>query len=274
MLINGKPETSVSADDRGIQYGDGLFETLAVRDGRPCLWHYHLERLHNGCQRLNIPLPNESLLYDELIREIGEQSQGVVKVIVTRGPGGRGYRPPQESSATRIIRWSESPNYPEANYQQGIVTRLCSTRLGWNPALAGIKHLNRLEQVLARSEWSDPSIQEGLMMDSSGYVVEGTMSNLFVVQNGRLMTPDLSRCGVAGIMQGVVLRVAEALAIPVIVDNVTLHDLWNADALFVTNSLIGLWPVRELSGQAFDVSVIPRELISRVMLQAYAHALS
>ncbi|MCW8944174.1 MAG: aminodeoxychorismate lyase [Sedimenticola sp.] len=269
MLINGKPENSVSATDRGFQYGDGLFETLAVHDGHPCLWHYHLERLHNGCQRLGFPVPDDALLYDEVLRTINNRIEGVIKIIVTRGPGGRGYRPPQDATPTRMISWSESPLYPEDNYQRGIITRLCSTRLGWNPALAGIKHLNRLEQVLARSEWNDPSIHEGLMMDSAGYVVEGTMSNLFVIQNGRLITPDLSRCGVVGVMQGVVLRAAEALHIPVIVDNVTLSDLWNADALFVTNSLIGLWPVRELSGQDFDVTVIPQELQSRVMKQAY-----
>ncbi|MCW8848206.1 MAG: aminodeoxychorismate lyase, partial [Sedimenticola sp.] len=265
MLINGKTENMIPAADRGLQYGDGLFETIAIRNGNPCLWKYHLERLHNGCQRLGIPAPGNSLLRDEVLTEIGDKQQGVIKIILTRGAGGRGYRPPSDPTPTRIINWSESPVYPENAHQRGIITRLCSTRLGWNPALAGIKHLNRLEQVLARAEWHDPSIQEGLMMDSAGHVIEGTMSNLFIIQNKQLITPDLSRCGVAGVMQGIVLRTAERLNIPVIVNDVTLQDLWSADALFITNSLIGLWPVRELSGQEFDIEAIPQQLTDNVM---------
>ncbi len=271
MLINGKTETQISATDRGLQYGDGLFETIAVRDGHPCLWYQHMERLQSGCRRLNIPAPDSSLLYDEVRQEIGDANHGVIKVIVTRGPGGRGYTPPAESMPTRIVNWSEMQEYPDEYHQKGIVARLCATRLGWNPTLAGIKHLSRLEQVMARSEWNDPSIQEGLMMDSASYVIEGTFSNLFAMQNGRLVTPDLSRCGVAGVMQGVVMRAAEKLGVPVTIDNISVQDLWGADALFVTNSLIGLWPVRELSGHEFAIDVIPEILTATVMSEAFSH---
>lgn len=272
MLINGKKETRIAATDRGLQFGDGLFETVAVRKGRPCLWRRHAERLVSGCSRLGIDAPDTDQLHEEVMAEIGSETGGVIKIMVTRGPGRRGYRPQPNSTPTRIVNWNPDPVFPEQVYQRGILARLCSTRLGWNPALAGLKHLNRLEQVLARSEWNDPSIQEGLMMDSADCVIEGTSSNLFVVQGERLYTPDLSRCGVAGVMQGLIIELARKLDIPIIVTDISLHDLWTADGLFVSNSLIGLWPVRELSGHAFSVDAVPEKLREVVMERGFSHA--
>ncbi|WP_428604536.1 aminodeoxychorismate lyase [Sedimenticola sp.] len=265
MLINGKADTQIAATDRGLQFGDGLFETIAIKDGQPCLWRRHLDRLLSGCSRLAITPPDADQLYDEVFKEIGEEKQGVIKIIVTRGPGKRGYRPQSNTTPTRIVNWNRSPAFPDQVYQRGIIARLCSTRLGWNPALAGLKHLNRLEQVLARSEWHDPSIQEGLMMDAADRVIEGTSSNLFVIQNDKLHTPDLSRCGVAGVMQGLIIEVAEELDIPIVVSDISLHDLWTADSLFVSNSLIGIWPIRELSGQEFSLDAIPDKLMDTIL---------
>ena len=269
MIVNGIPETRIPAIDRGLQYGDGLFETVTIENGYPCLWRQHTERLLSGCARLGITAPDLNQLHEEVIREIGPEKQGVIKITLTRGPGERGYKPQPDIEPTRIINWSAKPEFPEQVCQRGIVARLCSTRLGWNPALAGLKHLNRLEQVLARSEWGDPSILEGLMMDTADYVIEGTSSNLFVVQGNRIYTPDLSRCGVAGVMQGLVLEVAKSLDIPVIITDLSLQDLWTADGLFITNSLIGIWPIRELSGQEFSVDAIPERLMETVMSQGF-----
>lgn len=272
MLINGKTETRIEATDRGLQFGDGLFETIAIKNGEPCLWQRHMERLLSGCSRLGIEPPDAGQLHEEVIREIGEARQGVIKVIITRGPGQRGYRPQAHNAPTRIISLSKAPVFPEQVYQRGIMARLCATRLGWNPALAGLKHLNRLEQVLARAEWNDPSIQEGLMMDAADHVIEGTTSNLFVVRDEKLYTPDLSRCGVAGVMQGLVIEVADELDIPVTITDISLQDLWVADGLFVTNSLIGIWPIRELSGQEFSVDTIPGKLMEAVSKRGYGNA--
>lgn len=265
MLINGKTGTQVAATDRGLQFGDGLFETIAIRNGQPCLWRRHMDRLLGGCSRLGIEPPEPDQLYNEVLTEIGSEQRGVVKIIITRGAGRRGYRPQSDGMPTRIISWHNDPVFPEQVYQRGIMARLCATRLGWNPALAGLKHLNRLEQVLARSEWNDPSIHEGLMMDAADRVIEGTSSNLFVVQDDKLITPDLSRCGVAGVMQGLIIELAETLGIPMIISDVSLQDLWVADGLFVSNSLIGIWPIRELSGQDFAVDAVPLKLIEAVL---------
>ncbi len=138
--------------------------------------------------------------------------------------------------------------------------RVCATRLGDSPALAGLKHLNRLEQVLARAEWDDPEIAEGLMLNSSGHVVEGTMTNLFLLREGALITPELSRCGVVGVMRGVVMDAARKKGIPVVERTLALQELASANAIFVTNSLIGIWPVRELEGRPFDLDAIPNGL--------------
>jgi len=267
LLINGEPATTIDATDRGLQYGDGLFETCAIWNGRPQQWQQHFHRLTLGCKRLGIPLPDGTLLYQEAMQLCHAVSRGVLKIVVTRGGGGRGYRPPAQPAPNRLLQSLPWPDYPASYRQRGIRARLCATPVGQSPALAGLKSLNRLEQVLARAEWSDPEIAEGLMLDPAGHPVEGTMSNLFVVIDGCLRTPDLSRGGVAGIMRQLIIEMAATLAIECRVDTLTLEDLWSADGLFFCNSLIGLWPVRELAGQAMDPEAIPRRLIESLTNQ-------
>ncbi|MCW8907538.1 MAG: aminodeoxychorismate lyase [Sedimenticola sp.] len=271
MLINGRKQDTVPAIDRGLQYGDGLFETIAVVEGYPCLWQRHMQRLSAGCDRLCIPVPDSKLLYDEVLEEIAGRAQGVIRITLTRGPGERGYSLPPVVHSTRIVQWSEGrPPMPGAAVDS-IVARICRTRLGINPALAGLKHLNRLEQVMARSEWSDPSIQEGVMCDSDGYVIECTSSNLFLLWRGHLLTPNLKNCGVAGIMRGLVMDTAKGLGMKVSVSDITLEQVMGADALFVTNSLTGIRPVRMLETQAFAYDAIPAELVDSVMSQGFSH---
>ncbi|MCF6211174.1 MAG: aminodeoxychorismate lyase [Gammaproteobacteria bacterium] len=247
-LINGIETCDIDAQDRGFQYGDGLFETLRIRANRPCLWSQHLARLAHGCGRLGLLMPDETLLRDEVDRLCRDEADGVLKIVLTRGSGGRGYRPPEDPTPTRLLTRFPAADYPPENRTQGVVVRICDTRLGLNPALAGLKHLNRLEQVLARAEWSDTDIAEGLMQDIEGNIIEGTMSNLFVVQAGILRTPGLSRCGVAGVMRARVMAEAEVLGIPVNEGRLGLRDLAAADEVFLTNSVIGIWPVRQLVG--------------------------
>ncbi len=261
ILINGEAGDRIDVLDRGLQYGDGLFETLRVRAGRPCLWAAHLARLRRGCERLGIAMPAEARLRDEAGRLCAGLDDGVLKIVLTRGPGGRGYRPPRDARPTRLLAVFPAPDYPPQYAQAGVAARLCDTRLGLNPALAGLKHLNRLEQVLARAEWDEPGIAEGLMLDIEGNVIEGTMSNLFMVRAGRLCTPGLSRCGVAGVMRARVMAEAGAQGIPVEEGRIGLRDLAAADELFLTNSVIGVWPVRRLDGRDY---VAPGPLTARL----------
>lgn len=262
VLINGRAASEIAVTDRGLHYGDGLFETIAICNEHPvpALYRRHLKRLAEGCRRLDITIPRRAVLDKEIARVCQDVLRGALKIIVTRGNGGRGYRPVQPIQATRILSVHPWPDYPAFFAEDGITLRICRTPLGRNPALAGMKHLNRLEQVLARGEWNDPLIPEGLMLDSEGGVIEGTMSNIFIFKNKRLLTPDLSQCGVAGIMRGFVLEQAAALGVKVAVRPLRLTDIEQADEFFVCNSLIGLWPVRHLEGHHYPPGPLTQRL--------------
>jgi 4-amino-4-deoxychorismate lyase len=263
-LVDGCLTEAISCLDRGLLYGEGVFETLAVEDGRPRFWLRHLARLHAGCARLGIPCPDNSRLREEAMHVVSGTRRAVLKIIVTGGTGGRGYRRAAQARSTRVIQLQPWPDYPDACRHSGVRARLCHQRLGCNPALAGIKHLNRLEQVLARREWEDPEIREGLLLDGEGHLVEGTMSNLFLIREGVLRTPRLTRCGVAGILRTVLMELAASLPIPLEVTRLGLSDLWEADEVFLTNSLIGIWPVVAIDDHPFHRGAWTRQLQGRL----------
>ena len=262
--MNGNKTSSIDIEDRGLLYGDGLFETIAVLDGAPQYFDKHLHRLEKGCQRLGIPSPDPMLLQQEAFRLSEGNDRAVLKIIITRGKGGRGYNPSARSEPSRILSLYDWPEYPSGNAEKGVCVRYCETRLSENLALAGIKHLNRLEQVLARAEWDDSAIAEGLMLNSSGYVIEGTMSNLFIFQKGVLMTPDLSACGVEGVMRSIVLEAASRQGIDCQTCKLSQQDLARADEIFITNSLIGIWPVRQIDQQQYPVGDATMRLIKTI----------
>jgi 4-amino-4-deoxychorismate lyase len=191
------------------------------------------------------------LLAEELRHLATRQPEAVAKIIITRGEGKRGYAPPAETAPTRILTLNRAPDYPSHFYTQGIRLHICELRLAQQPRLAGIKHLNRLENVLATAEWSDPDIPEGLLLDRGENVIEGTRSNLFAVFGTELATPDLTQCGVAGVQRERVLEWAVQQGIPCHIRQMGLQELFKADELFLVNSIIGLWPVRELRGKTW-----------------------
>lgn len=257
--IDGRPAALLPVSDRGLAYGDGLFETIAVRQGRIALLERHLQRLAEGGRRLQLPLPLDELR-SELLAFAGELGHGVAKLIVTRGDGLRGYAPPAEARCRRILLGSPPPAYPPRHREAGIRLFPCATRLAEQPLLAGLKHLNRLEQVLARAEWQDPACAEGLMRDASGRVVEGVFSNLFIVHGGELLTPSLERCGVAGVMRAELLERAAAAGIPVHIGDIDYPQLLAADEVFLCNSQYGIWPVVALEGHGWPLGELTRTL--------------
>ncbi len=260
MLINGKYGQQIAADDRGLLYGDGVFTTIAVRAGQPQYLSQHLARLQHDSQRLGIPLPDAEILSQEALELCANKHQVVLKIIITRGSGGRGYRSPEPANTSRILSLHPWPEYPSNYTEQGVRVRLCKLRLGHNLQLAGIKHLNRLEQVLARSEWNEPEIAEGLLLDEHGHLIEATMSNVFLLQSGRLLTPTLDKCGVAGIMRARVLELARQLNIPCMETELGLEDVARSEAMFLCNSIIGIWPVRQFDQQAFIIDPLIHRL--------------
>ena len=259
-LINGQPQDRVDSHDRGLTYGHGVFETLLLTRGRLQFLDWHLERLLDGCSRLLIPT---DALAETLQRELSglpHHQDAVVKVMVTAGTGGRGYALPRPVRPGRIVQLSPLPSWPDAPAEGGIRARWCHTRLARQPSLAGIKHLNRLEQVLARAEWQDTSVREGILLDTAGYVVEGTMSNLFWVQGNTIHTPALDACGVAGILRRWVLSVAGSVGLELRVDSYYPQVLEDADEVFVCNSLAGLWPVVQLGSRTYVPGPVTRTL--------------
>ena len=257
--INGQPADGIAVADRGLAYGDGLFETIKVRNGRALLLERHLARLAEGCQRLMIPCDMQ-VLRDELSMYMQQLDQGVCKLILTRGAGQRGYAMPEPCAPQRILQASSLPQWPAAHGLQGIQLFTCQLRLSEQPLLAGLKHLNRLEQVLARAEWSDPAYAEGLLLDSQNRVVDCVFSNIFIVHNQQLITPALNRSGVAGVMRAELLERAQAAGIAVRVKDITLQELQQADEVFTCNSLYGIWPVQSYATQHWPVGAVTRKL--------------
>jgi 4-amino-4-deoxychorismate lyase len=264
-LINGIATNEISSLDRGLQYGDGVFETIAVEKGKLLCWDEHLARLESGCQCLNIPCPDKALLKDETTSLVNSSERSVTKLIITRGQGGRGYTPPEEAKPSRIISLHPYPDYPEEYSTQGVNIRTCNYRYAHNKALAGIKHLNRLEQVLARSEWKDTAIAEGLVLDQNKNVIEGTMSNVFCVIDNVLCTPDLTLCGVEGVIRNKIIELASSININVEVKELSLEKLNEATEIFVCNSVIGVWSVKMLDDKKLSVSDKTKEI--KLLLQ-------
>lgn len=250
ILVNGSETGLLAASDRGVAYGDGVFRTMAARGGVVRIWPLHHAKLAADCAALGIRPPDEACLSAEVRRACAAESECVVKMIVTAGAGERGYVRRENLEPTRIVLTSAMPKYPQTYAASGVKVRVCGLRLGHQPALAGIKHLNRLENVVARSEWNDPEIAEGLVCDVQGNVIGGTMTNVFIGRSGRLATPALDRCGVAGVTRMRVLEAAAKHGIRCEVTQLVLNDVMTADEVFLVNTLVGVWPVRDLDGQA------------------------
>ena len=243
---------SEGLQDRASHFGDGLFETIAIRQGQPCLWQYHLNRLQQGCERLGLPAVNETALTAEVRQHCTPYPRAVLKLILSAGNIQRGYQRPAEVIPNRYLQSQPWPDHPLYHTDTPIQLQLCQTRLGSQPLLAGIKHLNRLEQVLARNEIQPPA-DEGVMLDQQGRVVEGIMSNLLLRCDGCYITPGIQDCGVAGVVRQIVLERAAQQAMPIQIETVSLQTLQQAEAVYIMNSLLG---VRQIA--AFDAQICPR----------------
>ena len=249
--LDGKERRDPPPLDRGLHYGDGVFETLAVIDGRIRHLERHVQRLQRGLARLGIDFPQPVDWIDEWQRAAAGQARAVLKCLVSRGEGGQGYLPPARPQPRRWLMLRPWPAGMHAIKTRGAVVCWCRTRLPLDPLLAGIKHLNRLHQVLASEEWRRAGADEGLMCDSEGWVVEGSRTNLFLVQHGVLLTPLLDRCGVAGVMREVVMERALALGIPLEERRISPEEVTAAEEVFLTNAVVGVWPVRILAGRCY-----------------------
>jgi 4-amino-4-deoxychorismate lyase len=258
--INGSPGRLVDITDRGLTYGDGLFETMAIRHGSPRFLPLHLDRLYAGAARLGLPAPDRDWLQAQLLAAAAGTDEGAMKLILTRGPGPRGYVPARQPRPT--VAWGLESHAVQPWMR--IRVRWCETIAARNPFTAGLKTLCRLEQVLARAEWQDASIAEGLMCDEQGLLTGGTASNVFVVAGGELRTPAVTHAGISGVMRRVILQQARENGIKVSEVPVTKQELLAADEVFISNVLIGIRPVRQLGERHWSPGALTEKMGSLI----------
>jgi 4-amino-4-deoxychorismate lyase len=255
---------SVDPADRGFQYGDGLFETIAIRDGNPRQWQFHLDRLTSGCERLGLDLPTSSLELDlnvALARSNQDTSFCIAKIIVTAGEANRGYGRSLPTPAEIYIGVFPSTPLNRPAYLKGVATMLCETRLATGSPVAGMKTLNRIEQVLASSESLPTGAFEGFTLDAADRLICGTISNVFIVNNKLVRTPSLERCGVAGTMRRLVIELLERDGRKVEICDLTENDLASADEVFITNSQMGAVPVHRCGNYKWQIGSTTREVM-------------
>lgn len=249
-LINGSATRTLASSDRGLNFGQGVSTRIKVVGGQPQLWREHMQILQQGCAALGFHIN----AVDKLVkRDLGllPKTDLRLRITLTAGLGSDSLATPTESQPTRIVQidpWRHS-EVPEG----GIVARVCQVQLAKQPRLAGIKHLHRIEQVLARSEWRDSAIAEGVILDTDEMLVSGTRSNLFWVRDGNLYTPQLSYAGVKGAMRSAILRLAKQQGVRLTEVREPLASLWDAQELFFCNALEGILPVKALAQNQYAV---------------------
>jgi 4-amino-4-deoxychorismate lyase len=261
--VDGARTDVLPCDDRGLAYGDGVFETLLVRAGRPRFLDAHLARLSRGCARLRIPFAALRELRADIEAAVALAPRlAVLKIVVTRGSAlRRGYAADGAETPRRIVSlWNAAP----FEIGDGVTLARTSLRVTDQPALAGIKHLNRLENVLASNEARASGAFDALLLGADDRLVSGAMSNVFIVRSGVLSTPLVDRAGVEGVMRGVVLRECAALGLTVTQKNLMLEDLFGASEVFVTNARIGVVPVRRVGEHSFGMNDIARRLAAHI----------
>jgi len=258
-LVDGEISTYVAASNRGLNYGDGLFETLVVHNGQPRRWQAHMDRLGAGCERLGIVMPPQAILLREAQTISAGLADAVVKIVLCRGGIARGYLPSPDAACVRIVSAHEFPHNVEEKAARGVKARICDLRLAIQPALGGIKHLNRLEQVLASSEPYAEGVSEGILLDREDHVISAISANIFLVIEDRLLTPRLDRCGVRGVIRA---RLLAAFSTRCEQRRIQVDLLQEADEVFICNSVRGIVPVTAIDGQDYAIGSVTRELQS------------
>ncbi|WP_137938020.1 aminodeoxychorismate lyase [Chitinivorax sp. B] len=275
ILINGHRDGRIAANDRGVAYGDGVFRTMPIRQGVIPFWARQWDALERDCATLHMSRPDLIQLQSELRQCMAGIVEGVAKITLTRGEGPRGYRIDPTAPMTRIVQAHAGFPYPQSLAEHGVALTRCVTPVTRQPMLAGAKTLNRLDSVLARREWDDPAVFDGLMSDGEGAWLETTMCSLFVVVAGAVHVPDLSCGGVSGVSRELVLTCSQRLSIPVIVSRIDDALLTRAQAVFVANSLAGVLPVVRIAELAYsDLRLIRQIQAEMTILSALDTSLS
>lgn len=260
-LVNGVQQNNIDVESRGLAYGDGIFTTAKIVNGHIYFLAEHIQRLTSSCEKLGLSVPNQVELSKQLSQVAQSYSLAVLKVIITAGNGGRGYARASSIKNDIIIMVHDYPNHYDTLALKGINLGISKQQLGINPMLSGLKHLNRLEQVLLRQELvtlqgkgkgkGKNDIDDLVVTNVNNEVIEATSANLFFWCNDQLITPNISNSGVNGIMRQVILQYYPQA----IIKKVTLADLAQAQGIFICNCVMGIMPVRSFNGRKLSVTL-------------------
>jgi 4-amino-4-deoxychorismate lyase len=271
LFLNGSLMNEADLDhqiidfqDRAFHYGDGIFETLRIHNGVIPTWEFHQQRLRQGQKVLKLPLDNFLADWPDFVAtNLTGIKRACAKLVISRGVGPRGYKIPDQTQLNWWLKITDLPDTSLKLSQKDYRLTVCEHQLSRQPVLAGLKHLNRLDQVMARSEWQQEPFDEGIMLNLEGHVIEGTMSNIFWMKNGQVFTPDISQEGIDGCVRRWLLQHQTEKNSPVKVEKCCeIKQLMSADAVFITNSLIGIQAVSEIAGQS--IISTGREAVKRL----------
>jgi len=273
-LINGVVTDYLSSQDRAIHYGDGLFETILCHKNNLYYWPQHYLRLKQSAEKINMSCPDESILLSDITKLLSDNESDktyAIKIILTRGLSQRGYEFNKKTTVNRLVFISTI----EKDYSSLLALNLlsgdlsiCKQQVSINENLAGLKHLNRLDNVLARNESAiidNKKVIDGLMLNANKHVIEGAMSNVFMVKDKQLYTPKLNQSGVYGVMREVIIDIAKTNKIEVIEKHLFVDDVNNMDELFITNSLIGMKAINYLNGIEFSGHAITAAIFNNLL---------
>ncbi len=246
-IINGKEQSDISIFNRNFQYGDGLFETCIVRDNYILFWEKHLSRLEIGCRKLKIKNIEESLWLKDIKKALSLTSKKncVLKLVLSRGNTERGYSYPDDILPVRVVIVSELKN---THAKESYSLEYAQSGYHSNPNLAGIKHCNRIEQILARSSLK---ADEAIMLDENQNIISVTQGNIYFIFGQRLVTPRLDRCGVVGSRRSLILELAESIELHVEQIDISINEVKKADEVFISNSIIGIQSVNSIEDFQF-----------------------
>ena len=256
VLINGAKQSKISIFNRNVQFGDGLFETCVVENKKILFWTNHFARLNRGCEQLKISKVDESVWLSDVKKALSLYSYDrcVVKLILSRGESLRGYGFKDDIKPVRAVIVLELQNTTLNNL---FSLEYCQSGYNSNPKLAGIKHCNRLEQVLARAGLKS---DEGIMLDENHNVISVTQGIIYAIHGNTLITPKLDKCGVEGTRRAIILDLAKLLGIKVKVDTLSAKELVQADEVFISNSIKEIQSITQIGEISFGESPITKKI--------------
>ena len=270
-LVNGEFISEISVYDRGLNYGDGFFETMKWSidnkgQGKVEFWKRHVKRLKFGCQKILISFSLKKL-YDykkKILKKACESGRksGILKIIITRGSGGRGYRLVPKLEPSIILLVYPDVRIDENFYNEGVNLTYCKKRMSSNHFLGGTKNLNRLDSVLAASEFDENLFFEGIVCNNLGEIIEGTKTNIFFLKNNILHTPNINDVGIKGIIRDVIVEKKKINFFSEIVEcKIKKNDIEQAESIFITNSIYKILPVKSLNRKLFVINEKIKKLI-------------